>query len=286
MSVKFTKTGQGSEANDESLLFEFLDHELPEKIDLDYENDLVTTKYVGSLQSSQHNGVFLQPVDFEGEFHGDMVDKDGNLITAKERFDQLARLQGRVVKLWIEGIKQIVIIKKLKMIIENYASVKYNISLQPHDLQVAIAPTKVEVFKQKAFILSETNASAVTPLQKGIGEPDLNNHDLGNALPIPILDENIIAKNIKTNATIKDLKESISKSQKTQTMDLAHIQKMQKEGVKDFSELQRFQNEYGAEGKSIEQKEIQVLDLQKSTPSLNLNKKSAFSSITTNKKER
>ena len=192
MSVKFTKTGQGSEANDESLLFEFLDHELPEKIELDYESDLVTTKYVGSLQSSQHNGIFLQPIDFEGEFHGDMVDKDGNLITAKERFDQLARLEGRVVKFWVEGIKQIVIIKKLKMTMENYASIKYHITLQPHDLQIAIAPTKTEMFKQQAFILAETNVAPINPLQKNIGEPDLNNHDLGNALPIPILEENHI----------------------------------------------------------------------------------------------
>ena len=180
MSVKFTKTGQGSEANDESLLFEFLDHELPEKIELDYENDLITTKYVGSLQSSQHNGVFLQPIDFEGEFHGDMVDKEGNLITAKERFDQLARLQGRIMKFWVEGIKQIVIIKKLKMTIENYASINYNLSLQPHDLQVAIAPTKVEVFKQKSFILADTDVKANGSLQKGMQPPDINNNPLGS----------------------------------------------------------------------------------------------------------
>ena len=55
MTMKITKTGRGSEKNDESLLFEWLNHEAPEKITLRYNTELNTNRFAGSLQTNQIN---------------------------------------------------------------------------------------------------------------------------------------------------------------------------------------------------------------------------------------
>lgn len=162
MTIKFTKCGVGSELNDETLLFEFLDHECPEFIEFEWSSSLVKNKFIGSLQTNQHNGIFLEPFSLDFTFFGSYVDKVGNRITAKERFDQLSRLQGRALKFWFEGIKQIVIIEKLKPRFYNYEHVTGTITLSPHDLQVTIAPEKVESFKQKSYIFSTTDVDTNT----------------------------------------------------------------------------------------------------------------------------
>jgi len=161
MSIKFTKTARGSEQGSETLLFQFLDHECPEKLTLDYSSDLVTNKFIGSLQTNQHNGIYLQPISWQGEFFGGYIpyvaeNNSGQYMTAKERFDQLGRLQGRVIKFWYEGIKQLVIISKLEASFIDYNRVEYSITLQPHDIQIFIKPEAIKPIIQKSNILMAT----------------------------------------------------------------------------------------------------------------------------------
>lgn len=172
MTMKITKTGRGSEANDESLLFEWLNHEVPESIKLSYETMLSTNKFAGSLQTNQIMGIYLEPITFSGEFFGEYISKNNNnqleYITAKERSDQLARLQGRIIKFWFEGIKQLVIIQKYEIEILNYNHVQYTISLQPHDIQLPITPIEVKQYLTKSFIQTQEPINTPTTIT---GEP-------------------------------------------------------------------------------------------------------------------
>ena len=157
--MKITKTGRGSERNDETLLFEWLNHEVPESIKLSYETMLNTNKFAGSLQTNQIMGVYLEPITFSGEFFGEYISINNankfEYITAKERSDQLSRLQGRIVKFWFEGIKQLVIIQKYEIDIKNYNHIEYTLTLQPHDIQLPINPIDVKQYLTKSFIQSE-----------------------------------------------------------------------------------------------------------------------------------
>jgi len=167
MSLKFTKCGVGSESGDESLLFEWLNHEVPESIKLSYETSLNTNRFAGSLQTNQIVGIYLEPITFSGEFFGEYISKNNNksleYITAKERSDQLARLQGRIIKFWFEGIKQLVIIQKYEIDIKNYNHIEYTITLQPHDIQLPISPIEVKQYLTKSFI--QTGEPLVKPEQ-------------------------------------------------------------------------------------------------------------------------
>jgi len=167
MTMKITKTGRGSERNDESLLFEWLNHEVPESIKLSYETSLNTNRFAGSLQTNQIVGIYLEPITFSGEFFGEYISKNNNksleYITAKERSDQLARLQGRIIKFWFEGIKQLVIIQKYEIDIKNYNHIEYTITLQPHDIQLPISPIEVKQYLTKSFI--QTGEPLVKPEQ-------------------------------------------------------------------------------------------------------------------------
>lgn len=162
MTMKITKTGRGGERNDETLLFEWLNHEVPESIKLSYETMLNTNKFAGSLQTNQIMGVYLEPITFSGEFFGEYISINNankfEYITAKERSDQLSRLQGRIVKFWFEGIKQLVIIQKYEIDIKNYNHIEYTLTLQPHDIQLPINPIDVKQYLTKSFIQSEEKA--------------------------------------------------------------------------------------------------------------------------------
>lgn len=174
MTVKFTKCGVGAESGDESLLFEFLDHELPEFVEFEYTADLIKNKFVGSLQTSQHNGTFLEPINIDFEFFGQYVNKNGSLINAKQRLDELLRIQNRVIKFWFEGIKQLVIIEKVKFKIHNYQRIVGTISLVPHDLQIAINPQTVEKTKLQSYILSTTPVTPPPEATNNKGNPALD----------------------------------------------------------------------------------------------------------------
>jgi len=174
MSLKFTKCGVGSESGDESLLFEFLDQECPEFIELEWVSELVNHKFIGSLQTHQHQGVFLEPITFNFKFFGAYIDKDNNPITAKRRFDQLARLQGRVIKFWFEGIKQLVIIKNCKVQFHNYQHVSGSLTLAPHDLQVAIKPTEVHQFKMESSFNAQINVDKTPDVDKAIKDTSIH----------------------------------------------------------------------------------------------------------------
>ena len=163
MTIKFTKTGVGAEFNIETLLFEFKDEECPKELNLEYETALATNQYVGSLQTNQMQGIYLQPITWQGTFFGGSLDIDNNYITAKERADELDRLQGRVIKWWYEGIKQLVIIKKFKYTYKGYNDVDYEITLQPHDIQIAIKPSDKDVTVQENLSLISDDVTKNKP---------------------------------------------------------------------------------------------------------------------------
>lgn len=230
MTVKFTKIGVGKEQNDESLLFEFLDHELSETMDFKYESELATAKFVGSLQTNQLIGIYLEPISWSGEMYATYVSQEGKYISAKERYDMLARLQGRIVKFWYEGIKQLIIIKSIECKLQTYYNVKYSITIQPHDIQIAIKPTEVQSITQKSYLaLSETKA----PSTKGLPQ-NLQSLDLGIQNKVEkIFDKynkeydyinqkitNIDAKIAKNNAQILSLsqKQNLSNNKKIELL--------------------------------------------------------------------
>lgn len=163
MTIKFTKTGVGAENGIETLLFEFQNHESPKELPLKYVTELATQKYVGSLQTNQLQGAYLQPISWEGQFKGNSLNYDNQIITAKERADELGRLQGRVLKFWYEGIKQLVIISEYETIYAGYNKVKYKITLQPHDIQIAINPSDQDKQIQNSLILIGDDLNANKP---------------------------------------------------------------------------------------------------------------------------
>jgi len=195
MTIKFTKTGFGNEKNNESLLFEFLDHELSDKIELRSKTLKSVNSFVGSLQTSQITGTLLELINFSGKFFGDYVNyQDSTTIRAKQRFDQLQNLNGRPVKFWIDGFKVIVIISKLKLIAEDYNSCGFDITLQPHDfieppvpiLVKPIVDTAVNLYNRiteagilETKLIEQKEITGVwqinTGIDNGIGNP--NNKD-------------------------------------------------------------------------------------------------------------
>lgn len=153
MTIKFTKTGIGNEENNEALLFEFLNHELSEKIELKDKIQKQVNVFVGSLQTSQITGVLIEPISFNGEFFGDYIDNQSRIIRAKERFDQLQNLNGRPVKFWIDGFKIIVLFSKVKLIAEDLNNCAFEITLQPHDIIRPPVPTLVKPIVDNAVNL-------------------------------------------------------------------------------------------------------------------------------------
>ena len=155
MTVKFTTTeiDAGKEGKIE-LLFEFLDHELGEGFDIDYMFQLGKSKYVGSLQSSQIQGAYLQPLVLRGTFYGTTIMKDGTKLTAKKRSDQLGQLAMRPVKFFFDNFKQIVIIEEFKRKIRNLERVEFELTMQPHDIQNPISPSETKKFL-------DTNSSVI-----------------------------------------------------------------------------------------------------------------------------
>ena len=99
MSVKLTTPH--SKLADVKLLFEFLDNELPEYIDIEYVTKLGKTVFINNLQNSQVKGIYIMPITIEAELHGTYWSSNespkAKQITAKERADQLGRLQGKVL---------------------------------------------------------------------------------------------------------------------------------------------------------------------------------------------
>lgn len=168
MTIKFTKTGVGAESGVETLLFEFRDEECPKELSIEYETALATNQYVGSLQTNQMQGIYLQPITWQGTFFGGCLDINNAYLTAKERADELDRLQGRVIKWWYEGIKQLVIIKKFKYTYKGYNEVDYEITLQPHDIQIAIRPSDQDVKVQESLSLISDDITKGTPNPSGL----------------------------------------------------------------------------------------------------------------------
>lgn len=252
MSLKFTKCGVGSESGDESLLFEFLDQECPEFIELEWVSELVNHKFIGSLQTHQHQGVFLEPITFNFKFFGAYIDANNNPITAKRRFDQLARLQGRVIKFWFEGIKQLVIIKNCKVQFHNYQHVSGSLTLAPHDLQVAIKPTEVHQFKLQSSITAQVNSEPSKEL-------------LDKKVPLDLTPDNL--KTITENNLTKDEKKNKEIVIKSRTNLINKLEDFKKDInsriTRDISPLNPAKAQEQAELKSLAEETEQKIIKQK-----------------------
>jgi hypothetical protein len=164
MTIKFTKTGVGSENKDESLLFEFLDHEVPSNLELEWETTLATSKFANDNQTNQIIGTYLKPITFTGKLYGDYLDSKNRIVRANDRYEQLKRLEKRIIKFWYEGIKQLVVIDELKKDYHSINEIVYTITLQPHDIQFPIEPSKTQQFSdESAFALTTPTSGAKLP---------------------------------------------------------------------------------------------------------------------------
>ncbi len=156
MTVKLTTTEVEAKNGKLELLFEFMDRELPEEFDIDYMTQLGKSKYIGSLQTAQIQGVYLEPLVLKGTFRGDSIMLDGTKITAKERSDQLGRLQLRPIKFFFENFKQIVIIEHYKRKIKNYNEIEYELTMFPHDIQNPVKPSLSKKLNESSKNLADT----------------------------------------------------------------------------------------------------------------------------------
>jgi len=160
MTIKFTKTGVGVENGDESLLFEFLDHEVPSNMELEWETALATSEFANDKQTNQLIGTYLNPITFSGKLFGNYLDEaKKRIINANDRFDQLKRLEKRIIKFWYEGIKQLVVIDELRKGYYSINECEYTITLQPHDIQIAVEPSKREQMKDESQFALTTPTS-------------------------------------------------------------------------------------------------------------------------------
>lgn len=212
MTIKFTKTGVGAESGVETLLFEFRDEECPKELSLEYETALATNQYVGSLQTNQMQGIYLQPITWQGTFFGGCLDINNAYLTAKERADELDRLQGRVIKWWYEGIKQLVIIKKFKYTYKGYNEVDYEITLQPHDIQIAIKPSDQDVKVQESLSLINDDITKGDPSKNGSG---FNVSDLPRIETKKLDIKEATKRLLYIKNTIVDVQQKLVKAQKS-----------------------------------------------------------------------
>lgn len=207
MSVKFTSTEIESKNGKLELLFEFLDRELPEEFSIDYMYSLAKSKYIGSLQSAQIMGAYLEPMVLTGKFIGDYVTPDGEIINAKERSDQLGRLALRPIKFFFENFKQIVIFEQYKRKIKNLEHVEFELVMFPHDIQNPVKPTLVTQFKEMSMSLEATPledesnidkqfAKDIQKKFKELEKKQANPEDIKRVQLSKFKSEEIIAKNI------------------------------------------------------------------------------------------
>lgn len=157
MSIKFTTTEK--ENPNISLLFEFLDHEVPEEVEITLRTSLGKNEFNGGLQSNQINGIFLEPITISGKFHGTYVRKDEtgqNIITADERSQELGRLQGRVVKFFFENMTSYVIIERFRRVYKDLCDIQFELVLAPHDFQEVVKPEGVLYYNERGADLLKT----------------------------------------------------------------------------------------------------------------------------------
>lgn len=157
MSIKFTTTEIESNNGKLQLLFEFLDRELPEEFNIDYMYELAKSKYIGSLQSAQIIGAYLEPMMIQGKFIGSYVNANNEVITAKDRSDELGRLALRPIKFFFENFKQVVIFEHYKRKIKNLEYVEFELLMFPHDIQNPVKPSLSIKFKEDSKQYTETN---------------------------------------------------------------------------------------------------------------------------------
>lgn len=155
MSIKFTTTEIESNNGKLQLLFEFLDRELPEEFNIDYMYELAKSKYIGSLQSAQIIGAYLEPMMIQGKFIGSYINANNEIITAKDRSDELGRLALRPIKFFFENFKQVVIFEHYKRKIKNLEYVEFELLMFPHDIQNPVKPSLSTKFKESSKQYSE-----------------------------------------------------------------------------------------------------------------------------------
>jgi hypothetical protein len=166
MSIKFTTTEYDKDKSIK-LLFEFLDHEVPEDILIDLKTALGKNRFIGSIQTNQVNGVYIEPIILKGTFQGTYVREGENItgargsvnpsspdiITAHERSLELGRLQGRVIKFFFDTIVMDVIVESYKRNYKNYTEIDYELVLQPHDFQEVTKPEGVIAMNENSVNL-------------------------------------------------------------------------------------------------------------------------------------
>lgn len=194
--------------------FQFYPKELPENISIKRRTKLNKIEYNGGVITNQIIGIYQEPIEWEGCFFG-TYNEGSKLISAKQRADELKKLQGRPIRCVfavpsgehkIPGITSagmtgnneepkptgdsgVYIIEELDFTIHNHADIDYRIKLAPHVSQKKIKPKDItvqaikiqpDVVKQSASEISEAKpesqgAKAVADEAKKASESVLKN---------------------------------------------------------------------------------------------------------------
>jgi hypothetical protein len=253
MSIKFTTTEKDNP--NISLLFEFLDHEVPEEVTISLKTVLGTNEFNGGLQSNQINGVFLEPISINGKFHGTYARTDDtgqNIITADERSQELGRLQGKIVKFFFENMTSYVIIEKFSRTYRDLCDIDFELILKPHDFQEVVKPEGVLYYNERGADLIKTELPSK---DTGFDGALLNDAiKAGNEL---VVDAEQPISSVKTNA----LQTEIGRANNTTLQSLSKLTDRDNEITR---ELKRLNGEFTHDGsiwKTLTQQGESIIDV-------------------------
>lgn len=159
--IYFTEITKADGTGAENIAFQFFAKELPESIPLMYTTKINRIEYNGGFITNQIIGTFQQPIEWEGCFFGKYTDKNGQVITAKDRAEEIRKFMGRPIRVGfpppnddlsqpkddgnISGTKGVYIIEEYDMNVRNYVDIDYRIKLVPHMRQEKIRPLESDV---------------------------------------------------------------------------------------------------------------------------------------------
>jgi hypothetical protein len=159
--IYFTEITKADGNGAENIAFQFFSKELPESIPLMYSTKINRIEYNGGFITNQIIGTFQQPIEWEGCFFGKYTDKGGQVISAKERAEEIKKFMGRPIRVGfpppsddlsqpkddanLGGTRGVYIIEEYDMNVRNYVDIDYRIKLVPHMRQEKIRPLESDV---------------------------------------------------------------------------------------------------------------------------------------------
>lgn len=159
--IYFTEITKANGAGPENIAFQFFPKELPELIPLMYSTKINRIEYNGGFITNQIIGTFQEPIEWQGCFFGKYTDKNGEVISAKQRAEEIKKFMGRPIRVGfpppnddlslpkddsnLGGTRGVYIIEEYEISVKNYIDIDYRIKLVPHMRQEKIRPLESDV---------------------------------------------------------------------------------------------------------------------------------------------